>query len=169
MPMKCHPTISLDPSHPLSTWSFDPADENLAEMIQTIFPLDTDDAVLNWGGVSFALNYKYDVSLMIQDLLELSVAISLNQKGKQGISFVTTGFPYHWDVEWGNAHIRIRAFANDPSSTNAKSIDVIETSIDYFLDLWRPMFQLIHAAAVQSGYDVNRFPSGECLLRQNPS
>jgi hypothetical protein len=159
--------FSLDPSEPACTYSYDPADENLSEMIQTIFPLDTADAVLNWGDVSFALNYKYDISLMIDDLLELILAITSIQRGKRSIAFVTSGFPYHWDVEWDSSLIQICSAPLDKSRDLVNPLEVIQTSIDFFLDQWRPMFRLINAAAVKSGYKVIGFPRGEWLLHQS--
>ncbi|MBL8809961.1 MAG: hypothetical protein JNM43_07285 [Planctomycetaceae bacterium] len=136
-------------------------------MIQTIFPLDTADAVLKWGDDSFALNYKYDISLMIDDLLELILAITSIERGKRSIAFATSGFPYQWDVEWYGASIQIRSEPLDKSRDLPKPLDVIETSIDFFLDQWRPVFRLINAAAVKSGYNVIGFPRGEWLLEQS--
>lgn len=159
--------FSLDPSEPVCTSSFDPADENLSEMIQTIFPLDTADAVLTFGDDSFALNYKYDISLMIDDLLELILAITSIQPGKRTIAFATSGFPYQWDVEWDGANIQIRSEPLDKSRDLPNPLDAIVTSIDFFLDQWRPMFRLINSAAVKSGYNVIGFPRGEWLLEQS--
>lgn len=43
-------------------------DKSLSEAIETVFPLNTEYAILSWNYISIPLSYKYDISYMIDDI-----------------------------------------------------------------------------------------------------
>ena len=44
---------------------------DISEAIELCFPMDTDDAKMIWGGIDVPVNYKYDVSVVYEDIMEL--------------------------------------------------------------------------------------------------
>ena len=81
---------------------------DLAEAIQLSFPLDTDDAVLQWNQVSIPISYKYDISVILEDVLEL---LESCLKGRSvEISFGSDTFSSNWKVTPVDGKVSISAY-----------------------------------------------------------
>jgi len=139
-------------------------DETLGEMLQTIFPLHTDEAILEWHGRKTALNYKYDISMMLEDILRLLQELDANPSGKSVVAWVSNSFPYRWEVDWMNGTVSIRSSPLDPSRTGLPGIGLISGEIRGFVAEWRPVLNIIRSAAMKAGYDLSRFQDGKVLL-----
>jgi hypothetical protein len=48
---------------------FNETDETLDDAVQSVFELNDEDAELEWNGVVFSLNYKYDLGMMVDDVV----------------------------------------------------------------------------------------------------
>lgn len=88
------------------TQSFDSSEiESLSELIEEMFPMDTEDAILSWNGVPAALSYKYDISVMIEDILEMLFCISKGSSGSMVISWPSNTFRADWELSWSENHL----------------------------------------------------------------
>lgn len=47
------------------------AASGLSEAIELCFPMSSEDARMFWGGINVPINYKYDISVMYEDIVEL--------------------------------------------------------------------------------------------------
>jgi hypothetical protein len=101
--------FAVQASNPRSLVAFDAEDQSLSDAIQTVFPLEAEYALIVWNWIYIPLNYKYDVSLIVDDLIELVEAISMNSNGKRVIMFPSNTFSATWDIEWNTETITIDA------------------------------------------------------------
>jgi len=154
----------LEAGRPVSTGDFDPTDETLVEMVQTVFPLNTDGVMLEWSGARLVLNYKYDISMMIDDVVILITHLDSNQHGEMIINWVSSGFPYRWEVNWVAPRLEIHSSPHDPSKTTLTGRELICDSIEGFTHKWNPVLNNIISAATLAGYDVSKLRNGEMLL-----
>jgi hypothetical protein len=90
----------IQASAPRAIVRLDPADESLSDAIQTVFCLATEDAIMNWNGVYVPIGYKYDMSMMIDDVLDLLEEMRLVGAGTRVIQWASNTFSATWDVEW---------------------------------------------------------------------
>ena len=154
----------LTAGNPLSTGDFAPTDETLQEMIETVFPLNTDDAVLEWAGVRFGINYKYDISMMCDDLILLIRKINDTASGECVVNWMSSGFPFRWEVKWEAAKLEILAIPHNESNSALSGNEVIHVSIRGFRDEWIPVLEIVRTAAIQAGYEVANLRNGDLLL-----
>lgn len=63
--------FEIDPGRPQPNVGVAGLAADLSEAVQMCFPMDTVDARLQWGGVSIPLSYKYDLSVIVEDVVEL--------------------------------------------------------------------------------------------------
>jgi len=156
-------TFELEAGKPSHTGTFDCADETIGEMVQTIFPLETNCVVVHWAGVPFTLNYKYDLGMMLEDILILLRELISKPSGKMTIAHVSSGYPYRWDVEWATPDLEIHAFPHGHSISTQRGHELIRKSIHGFVAEWMPVLENVRSAAFHSGYDISSLRSGEIL------
>jgi len=89
--------------------AFDADDQSLSDAIQTVFPLEAEYALIVWNWVYIPLSYKYDVSMMVEDLIGLIDVMSSTSTGKRVIHWPSNTFSATWNVEWGNETTTIDA------------------------------------------------------------
>jgi hypothetical protein len=56
---------------PRNTAEHDRDDEDLCEAVETVFPLEAECMVMVWSGVYIPLSYKYDLGVMLADIIEI--------------------------------------------------------------------------------------------------
>ena len=77
MDIQCHKeggdglNFYIQASNPRFQDSINIYDESLSDAIESVFPLNTENAILVWNYISIPLSYKYDISYMIEDILQL--------------------------------------------------------------------------------------------------
>jgi hypothetical protein len=79
---------------------------DLAQAIYEIYPMDTEDAILNWNLVAVRVGYRYDVSVMIDDALPLLTAIAGSDIGERSVTWGSDTFNATWDVTWVDDALR---------------------------------------------------------------
>lgn len=83
--------------------------EDLAAAIQAIFAADTEDAFLLWNGIPVRLSYKYDLSVLIDDLLPLLAKLLDSPTGAQQVYWASNTFQAEWALEWTADQVTIIA------------------------------------------------------------
>lgn len=82
---------------------------DLAAAVGAIYPMDTEDAILNWNRVAVRVGYRYDVSVLIDDLLPLLTAVAGTPTGEQRVEWGSDTFMARWDVAWNGDDLRVTA------------------------------------------------------------
>ena len=148
--------FTLQASNPQPVLQFDSDDASIADAIQTIFPLNTERAFLNWNYVYVPLSYKYDLSLMIDDVIGLIETIAGNARGTTSIHWPSNTFAATWTLAWNDEHLTIDAewrsvSGNVEQLLSARPHIVLRTG--EFLAEWKRPLDIILKALSAAGYN----------------
>jgi hypothetical protein len=92
--------FAIQTSNPIATGQISDDDMTLGEAIESIFPLLTEFAIIIWHDVYVPLNYKYDVSVMFEDILAMMSAIATREFGDLSIDWPSNTFCAKWRLSW---------------------------------------------------------------------
>jgi len=159
--------FAIQASRPRSILVREPTDETLSDAIQTVFPLLTEWAILVWNGIFVPLGYKYDVSLLVPDLLVLLDDMCEHFSGSQVIEWPTNTFASRWSIHWDAGHVKVDADwrsvigCTEPLLTSRNTIELPK---DAFVAEWKELLMVVHTALVQAGYDAATIQGLESLI-----
>jgi hypothetical protein len=158
----------IQASNPRSVRATSQEDASLSDAIQSVFLLDTENAFLVWNWIYVPLSYKYDLSLMVTDAVELVDAMTAEDIGHQVIEWPSNTFAATWKIDWADGQATIVAtwdcvVGNTEVLLNAKSTVVI--GVREFLREWRRPFEIIASALEDAGYTGDALP-GVARLRR---
>lgn len=144
-------------------------DECLSEAIESVFPLNTEHAILMWNHISIPLSYKYDISYMVNDILIIINAIQKQNVGKMKIHWLPDTFRSDWLIEWNNDEVQINAqwectmghlefMLNQKNSIRLSKVD--------FVNEWKEVFGVLIRGLKHCGYDKSKIKGMEDLVEQ---
>lgn len=84
-------------------------DVNLADAIESAFPLKTENAILVWNYISIPLSYKYDISYMMDDILRILDKLQSKEMGELIIHWLPDTFRCDWKIKWDLQTVHIQA------------------------------------------------------------
>ncbi len=147
--------FTIQASSPRFTNEFDPEDESVSDAIQTAFPLETESAILSWNWVYVPLSYKYDLSMMVECVVELVGELDANVAGRKTIQWPSNTFASTWQLEWSDGVVTIHSewlsvVGGSESALTAVSAVVMDCSA--FLAEWKRPLEVVVAALVSAGY-----------------
>lgn len=144
----------IQASAPQSTGVFNADDCSLEEAIETAFPLATERAVMAWHYSPVLLSYKYDVSCIMLDILEMLHALSAH-KGDYEVYWPSNTFSAHWVVSWTHDDLHVSAQWNEVVGADIRRLrDTPDLVIrkQLFVCEWK---ELLLRALRNCGYDEN--------------
>lgn len=103
----------IQASNPRVLNEYDKTDDDLSSAIETAFPMMTEDAIMVWHNIHIPLSYKYDISYMVGDILNLLKRLREDLGGEQKICWLPDTFRSDWIVRWKNNLIDIEAYWED--------------------------------------------------------
>lgn len=147
--------FTIQASAPRVVREFDPGDTNLSDAIQTVFPLETECAILVWNWVYVPLSYKYDFSMMIDDIIGLLDAILIEPSGRRTVQWPSNTFACTWRVEWDTHLTTVEAdwvsvIGNTEAMLAAAPKIVVESS--GFVEEWKRPLEVIRDGLTSAGY-----------------
>ncbi|MGV7222636.1 MAG: hypothetical protein ACQ9MH_14050 [Nitrospinales bacterium] len=114
----------------------------LVDAIELAFPMDTDDAVLYWNGIPVPINYKYDLSVIWDDVLDILSHFLEDKKIKTW--FASNTLTTQWTVDTQNEIVKIhanwRTIVGKNKSQLTQSPD-IEVPKSHFLKQWSGLLE----------------------------
>lgn len=123
--------------------------EDLADAIQGLFVMETEDAILFWNWVPIRISYKYDLSVMIDDLLPLLSAMIGTEAGRKEVEWGSNTFRATWAVEWGAGQVRIVGQWDSVAGAYEALLNsraTVEIDRDVFLHEWKmPLRRIVEA------------------------
>jgi hypothetical protein len=151
--------FAVQASNPRSLAICDHNDESLSDAIQTIFPLEAEYALIAWNWIYIPLSYKYDVSMMAEDLVELIELMLSHERGNRTIQWPSNTFAATWKVEWGNKMTMVNTewscvLGETEAALSARPTILLGT--DDFIAEWRRLLQVVAAALEAAGYTPER-------------
>lgn len=154
-------SFEIQTGQPRTEAAHDPEDESLCDAIQGAFPLRTEHMFMVWNHVYIPLGYKYDVSLIVDDALDLVDAMLSEATGLRTIHWPSNTFASSWTVEWRGALVTIQAtwscvLGGTESLLNASGPVVLP--VDEFVAEWKRPFELVARALREAGYSEHQIP-----------
>lgn len=131
--------------------------EDLAAALQLMYVMETEDAVMSWNGVRIAVGYKYDLSIIIEDVLSLLLSLASDAQGEMQVLFGSDTLRGDWRCSWTNGRLEVLArwdslAGNVESAANACAR--LEVGIGEFLAEWRGVLQRVASDVERSGIFV---------------
>lgn len=145
----------IQASNPNVVSNVEATETDLREAIEDIFELETEDAILNWNGVSIALSYKYDFSVIIDDLVEMLETIQSSSNGNHMVSWSSNTFLATWNLTWDKHLITCTATWNSISGNIEDVLTKtgnISLPVEEFLAEWKKPLERVIAGLKQAGY-----------------
>lgn len=144
-------------------------DENLSDAMETVFPLNTENAMMVWNHINIPLSYKYDISYMIDDILKLLHCLYENEIGKVTIHWLPDTFRCDWFITWRYGQMQIKSHwectvGNLERLLNDNS--EILLSVDAFVNEWKEVLRIIISGLKRCGYDADKIRGMKQLLKQ---
>jgi hypothetical protein len=135
--------------------------ETLSEAIEDIFPMETEDAIINWNGTRIPLSYKYDISCICEDIIEMAERLLVEKKGNIQIEWPSNTFRATWDLTWEGNEIECSAIWHDVSGNMEEVLNCknqISMSLDDFLSEWGSIIRKITDCLLASGFNHIKLP-----------
>jgi len=150
--------FSIQASNPRFLAEFDADDTNLSDAVQTVFPLEAECALLAWNWIYVPLTYKYDLSVMIDDVIGLIDSMLAEPSGNRTIQWPSNTFAATWKIEWGGGITTVEAewisVLGETEAMLARKPKVVLNSSE-FVGEWRRPLEVIIAALTSAGYGTN--------------
>jgi hypothetical protein len=151
----------IQSSNPCSSPECDADDASLSDAVQTVFPMVTESMIMVWSGVYIPLGYKYDVSLMVDDIIDLCNDILLTKEGRRCVHWPSNTFAAVWDVAWDSSAVTVNAQWSrvvggmEAMLASKSSISVPRAD---FLAEWKRPLEIADGALHRAGYKPEQIP-----------
>lgn len=145
----------IQAGNPGMTRECDPADESLSDALQAVFPSKTEHLIMVWNGIFIPLSYKYDISLMVDDIVALCSEMLTAERGSQRIAWPSNTFTVVWHVEWSGTNVGVNGLWNciigGTEALLARKAG-ISMSREEFLSEWKRPLEIVLKALREAGY-----------------
>jgi hypothetical protein len=141
---------------------------DVADALQRIFPMDTEAAILIWNRVPVRLSYKYDVSVIIDDVLPMIDAVLSSPSGAYQAGWGSNSFNGRWTLHWGAGSIALYAtwlsVTGDYEDllTSRSSLTIARNA---FLREWQSLLSTVARALERSGIQITDQAGRQTLER----
>lgn len=148
--------FAIQPSNPVPANRAGEDDTALGEVIESIFPLLTEFAIIIWHDIYVPISYKYDVSVMINDILAMLDAIITQESGILSIDWPSSTFCARWRLQWTTKEVFIdtrwtSVLGGVENLLNANPHLV--TDKEQFLAEWGGLIRVVRKAICKSLHD----------------
>ena len=133
-------------------------DTSLGEALESCFPNMMDGARLQWNGVSVPLSYKYDLSIIVHDVVNLVRRLRTGTQSSFSICWPSNTFQADWLVEIAAGRVRVTASWHSVSAQDGPLEDalnvasVVEAGQAAFMTQWASLLRLAHQRLIDTGY-----------------
>jgi hypothetical protein len=126
---------------------------DLAHAMQFIFPMATEDAILSFHHVPIRLSYKYDLAVLIDDLVPLLRSLLAEEAGSTVVKWASDTFRAHWGLGWSQDKLSIdakwmRVSGGCEALLNQRG--TLELPVASFIAEWRGVLWVIDDAVRRS-------------------
>lgn len=140
---------------PSITYVYNSEDSKLFEAMESAFPLITENAIFVWNNICISLSYKYDLSYMIDDILNIITLIQSQDQGRQIIHWLPDTFRCDWNIEWQDGKVKIESFWECTTGHLESMLNMCNTVsllTFEFISEWKGIFKIIIDALDSCGY-----------------
>ncbi|MBE9117232.1 hypothetical protein IQ249_15130 [Lusitaniella coriacea LEGE 07157] len=155
-------------SNPVFLYSPNEIASDLAEAIQVIFPMETEKVFIVWNCIYIPLSYKYDISVIIDDILPMLSDVTNKKKGSYRVFFGSDTFNAEWNLSWYDESIYISAKWNNLAGNLVdlalSNCSKLETKIEIFLSEYKKLLQQLSIAVEKSELSIVEQESYKLML-----
>lgn len=148
--------FNIQISNPQTTQIRNEGDLNLDEAIESIFPLLNEYAFIKWGHIFIPLSYKYDVSVIVKDVISLVRQFSDKKEGEIEINWPSNTFSATWVIKFDSNTVRIEATWNNVLGgvkPLLDDIELLEVERTEFIENWMRLLLFIKEKLEGAGYN----------------
>ena len=149
----------IQASNPHSAADHDVRVDSLGDAIETVFPLNTEDALLIWNHIYVPLSYKYDIAIIMSDVLDIIEAIHASPQSSHSVHWPSNTFAAIWNMRWDQGMIEVQSKWNCVvGGTEALLVSKPEIRIpcEDFVAEWKRPLQIAERALAKAGYSVEQ-------------
>ncbi|WP_028580708.1 hypothetical protein [Desulfogranum japonicum] len=160
--------FSIQISNPSSCKNVLDFADNLEDAIESLFYIDTEDAVMNWNGVRLPLSYKYDISVICEDIIGMLESIVDNEKGELFIEWPSNTFRTDWSLKWEGDSLDCKSSWFDVSGNIENILNcsgVITLDKTDFVSEWAGLLKKIMECLFKAGYTADLINSLERMSK----
>lgn len=123
--------------------------DDLSEAIEMLFPMDTDDAIIDWDGYKLSLSYKYDISVIIDDVLYMFKKLIKGEDKNIVVAFGSNTFSVDWKIECVSETLKINSKWTSVVGNIEPELNLLpdmEIPKDSFIENWIQILLTINQA-----------------------
>lgn len=143
--------------------------ETLSDAVENSFPLLTESAIIFWNNVPLFLSYKYDLCLMIDDILDVLEALRIKEFGSKDVHWVSNTFAHIWHFKWISGQLGISAewgVINDSTEHILRDSGSVNISIQSFGFEWKRVIYNIIVTLKKAGFEESRIEGMSRLIQE---
>ena len=133
-------------------------DKSLSDAIESSFILNTENSIMIWNHICIPLSYKYDISYMIDDILELLSLLLMKDSGELKIGWLPDTFRCDWNISWTSQNVKIVVDWQHVVGDLEKILITVPELIlkkDEFVSEWKKLLYKIIQALTNSKYNTS--------------
>jgi hypothetical protein len=138
----------------------------MAEAIESVFPLMTEDSFLLWNWIPIRLSYKYDWSDIMDDVVPLLATMQSQSEGECTAQWPSTTFMATWSMRWNSLTTTIvaewQSVGGDVLPLLVANPEVIVPTREFMAEWKRPL-EVIVQALDEAGYSDSTVPGFAAL------
>ncbi|MGB0356673.1 MAG: hypothetical protein ACPGC9_00345 [Cytophagales bacterium] len=153
------PRLAKTPNYP---------ENSLSDAIEEIYLANSEDMIMRWNWIYVPLNYKYDLSYIIVDIMQILEALLGQDRGRFETSFPSCDFAVTWKLHWSGPQLKIDSHwegvvgGTEPQLNAQPLLEIDKRS---FLCEWKKPLVQVLADLRRAGYDTTLLPEMGRLQR----
>ena len=167
--MKAITDFKINTNNPRTNSVYDSNDSKLSEAIYTTYPMDTEDATLYWENEEISLSYRYDISIIIDELVNMMLVLCLNDSGQLCVVWSSDTFFGEWELTWSGQSLEICAnwfewFHASEYLTKHNRLEI--DKIEYLIE-WQHITDKLLQELAACGYNYDNLDDWQLLFEAN--
>lgn len=129
----------------------------LAEALSLIFPDRTEEAYLIWNWIPVRINYKYDLSVMIDDVPDLLGKLLRETVGSHRVYWGSNSFLAEWKLAWSGGSLSVEADWKSVAGDYADLLNSrsrLEIGHQEFVWEWKALLNRVIKSVEASGIEI---------------
>jgi hypothetical protein len=139
------------------------SDRTLGEALQSIYSIG-DDAYLTIDSTQFRIGLKYDLGLMIDDLVPLVRSVQEKPAGHFRIDWASSSFPFEWSLDWTSEVVDLRSRRRAEGGSGPTEFRARIPRAD-FLAQWGLLLRSVLSALTRAGYSESQISNLDQLRK----
>lgn len=147
--------FNIQISNPQLTYDFSIEDETIYMAIESIFPSETEDAIIEWNYICIRVGYKYGVSYLYDDFRQIVNFTENNSDGIFKVTFADNNFFAEWNIKVDGSKLVIDSkwfniTGNIEDILNQRTQLIIEK--EEFLKELKKLIRFVDKCLIECGY-----------------